>query len=88
MVYVMFLSKDKVLIKFGLVYVFLARKGLGCPSERKFLSKEKGFSQIWIILEMVQVASVKEKSMSQIGLTWGNRKIWLLDNVPLNVNRE
>ena len=66
MIYVMFLSKDKVLIKFGLVYVFLARKGSGCPSERKFLSKEKGFSQIWIVLEMVQVASVKEKSMSKI----------------------
>ena len=35
---------------------------------------------------MVKVAPVKEKSISQIGLTWGNGKIWLLDNVSLDVN--
>ena len=37
----MFMSKDRVLIRFGLVWVFLAQKGSDCPSERKFLSKER-----------------------------------------------
>ena len=41
MVHVMFLLKDKVLIRFGFVWVFLARKGSSCPNEGKFLSKEK-----------------------------------------------
>ena len=78
MVYVMFLSKDRVLIRFGLVWVFLARKGSGCPSEGKFLSKEKAlvrFGLSWNSWsKMVQVAPVKEKSMNQIELSWGNGK--------------
>ena len=54
MVYVMFLSKDRVLIKFGLSWNFLAQSGSCCPSEGK--------------------------SMSQIGLTWGNGKFgfWVM----------
>ena len=84
MIHVMFLSNDRVLIRFGLVWVFLARKGSGCPSEGKFLSKERAlvrFGLSWNFWpKMVQVAPVKGKSMSQIGLTWGNGKsgFWVM----------
>ena len=65
MVYVMFLSKDRVLVRFGLVLVFLAWKGSGCPNEGKFLSKEKAlvrFGLSWHFWpKMVQVAPIKEK---------------------------
>ena len=66
----MFLLKDKVLIRFGFVWVFLARKGSGCPSEGKFLLKEKAFVRFGLFwhfwLKMVQVAPIKGKNMSQI----------------------
>ena len=64
MVYMVFLSKDKVLIKFGLSWDFLAWKGLGCPNEEKFLSKEKAlvrFELSWNFWpKVVKVAPIKK----------------------------
>ena len=72
MVHVMFLSKDKGLIRFGFVSVFLARKGSGCSSEGKFLSKEKvlvRFGLSWNFWsKMVQMAPVKGSSCHRKGL--------------------
>ena len=78
----LFLSKERVLLRLGLSWDFWSKVFQIAQV------KGKGFNQIWITLEMVQVALVKEKSMSKIRLTWGNGKFWLLDNVSLDVNRE
>ena len=68
MVHVMFMSKDRVLIRFGLVWVFLAQKGSSCPSEGKFLSKKRAlvrFGLSWNFWpKVVHIALVKGKSMN------------------------
>ena len=60
-----FLSKDRVLIKFRLVWVFLAQRDSSCPSEGKFLSKERAlvrFELSWHFWpKVIQVAPIKGK---------------------------
>ena len=62
----------------------MARKGLGCPNEGKFMSRERAlviFGLSWNSWsKVVQIAPVKEKSINQIGQTWGSEKFgfWVM----------
>ena len=91
MVHVVFLSKDRVLIKFGLSRDFLTQRDSGCPSEGKFLSKERALVRLDCLglfgSKRFKLPQSREKGMNQIGLTWDNGKSLLLGNMSLDINR-